>query len=113
MNAGVPSTLPACVCGRLRRRTGLPSTRRVCSGVGARPWPASRAEDLGQPPVHDLDLAEGADHDVGRLQVAVDDAVGVGVADRLADLLEHRQQPAAVVRRVRPLLRGARRGCGP
>ncbi len=30
-------------------------------------------QDLGQAPVHDLDLAEAAHHDVRRLQVAVDD----------------------------------------
>ena len=45
-----------------------------------------------------------ADHDVRRLQVAVDDPVGVGVGDRLADLLEHRHEPAAVGRRVGPVL---------
>jgi hypothetical protein len=61
-------------------------------------------EDLGQPPVHHLDLAEGADHHVGRLKVAVDDVVGVGVADGLANGLEDRQQPAAVGRCVGPLL---------
>ena len=64
---------------------------------------ASRArQHLGQPPVHDLHLAEAADHDVGRLQVAVDDVVGVGVRHRLADLLEDRHEPAAVGRRVGP-----------
>ena len=56
------------------------------------------AEDLGQPPIHDLDFAESADHDVGRLEVSVDDTVGVGVADRLAHGLEDGQQPAAVGR---------------
>ena len=34
-----------------------------------------------QPPVHDLDLAERADHDVRRLQVAVDHAARVGVGE--------------------------------
>ena len=68
---------------RRLRRTGL-----------VRDFPAG--QDLGQAPVHDLDLAEGADHDVGRLQVAVDDAPAVGEADRLADLLERLQQPRPV-----------------
>ena len=33
-------------------------------------------------PVHDVDLAELADHDVGGLQIAVDDAAAVGVRGR-------------------------------
>ncbi|MFO0745262.1 MAG: hypothetical protein U1F43_06220 [Myxococcota bacterium] len=37
----------------------------------------------GQAPVDDLDLAELADHQVGRLQVAVDDALRVRVGDGL------------------------------
>ena len=45
---------------------------------------------LGQPPVHHLHLAKGAHHHVVRLEVAVDDALGVGEADRLGDLLEIR-----------------------
>ena len=46
----------------------------------------------GDPPVHHLHVAVGADHDVPRLEVAVHDALGVGVADRLADLGERPQQ---------------------
>ncbi len=38
-----------------------------------------------QPPVHDQHLAEGADHDVGRRQVAVDDAAGVREGDGIGD----------------------------
>jgi hypothetical protein len=41
-------------------------------------------EGLGQAPVDDLGLAELADHDVSRLEIAVDDAVAMGVADRVA-----------------------------
>ena len=41
-------------------------------------------QDLGQAPVHHLDLAEAADHHVRRLQVAMDHAAGVGVGHRLA-----------------------------
>ncbi len=41
--------------------------------------------DLGEPPVHHVRLAELADHHVRRLQVAVGDALGVSVGDRLAD----------------------------
>ena len=58
--------------------------------------PAPR-EDLGQAPVDHLDLAERADHDVGRLQVAVDDASGVRIGHRLTDLLEHREEPPALL----------------
>ena len=49
---------------------------------------ASFLQDLGQAPVHHLDLAEAAHHDVRRLQVAVDHASSVGVGHRLADGLE-------------------------
>ncbi|MFO0799706.1 MAG: hypothetical protein U0804_19725 [Gemmataceae bacterium] len=62
--------------------------------------PAADAEHLGQPPVHHLHLAEGADHDVRGLEVAVDHVVGVGVPDGLAHRLEHGHEPAAVVGRV-------------
>jgi len=57
-------------------------------------------QHLGESPVHDLDLAEAADHDVARLEVAVEDPVGVRVGHRLADLLEHRQEAAAVGGRI-------------
>src|SRR5262249_13376533 len=50
----------------------------------------------GQPPVHELDFPEGTHHDVRGLQVPVDDLAGVGVGDRLADLGEDRDEPAAV-----------------
>ena len=50
---------------------GRPPTR---SPRPAGPLPRGPAQAAGQTPVHDLDLAEGAHHDVGRLQVAVDHA---------------------------------------
>ena len=61
-------------------------------------------EDLGQAPIHHLDLAEAAHHDVRRLQVAVDHAAGVRVRHRLADLLEDRQEAGQAVGRVRAAL---------
>ena len=61
---------------------------------------AAPRQDLGQAPVHHLDLAERADHHVRRLQVAVDHAPGVGIGHRLADLLEDRQEPRQVVGRA-------------
>ena len=101
------------VRGRPDHRAG-PRVARVGAGAhradAARVAPAPErlllvddaplVENLGQPPVHHLDLAEAADHHVRRLQVAVDDAPGVGVRHRLADLLEDREEPGPVVRRV-------------
>ena len=48
----------------------------------------SAAADFGKAPIHHLDFAKRADHHVGRFQVAVDHASGVGVGHRLADGLE-------------------------
>ena len=83
-------------------------------------WPASAssaappsAQDLGQAPVHHLDLAERADHDVRGLQVAVDHAAGVGIGHRLADLLEDREEPGQVVGRGSALGEERRPGSGP
>ena len=73
---------------------GLPSLQGDV-GVG---------QDLGEAPVHHLDLAEAADHHVRRLQVTVEDAPGVGIRDRLANLLEDPQEPRQVLRRIGPLL---------
>ena len=52
-------------------------------------------DHLGQAPVEHDHLAEAAEHDVFGLQVAVDHAARVGVADRLADLDERLQQLVA------------------
>jgi hypothetical protein len=57
---------------------------------------AAAREHLREAPVDHLHLAERADHDVRRLQVAVDHAARVRVAHRLADRLEDRDQPLAV-----------------
>ena len=56
---------------------------------GRRPAQVARvlpALGRGEAPVHDVGLAVLAHHDVGRLEVAVDDALGVGVGHGLADL---------------------------
>ena len=45
-------------------------------------------DHLGEPPVHDLHLAKSTDHYVVRLEVAMDDAAGVGVCKGQADILE-------------------------
>ena len=102
MYAGVPSTLPACDSSTVRaaphRRDHAHLGPRAGAG-GSSATPPS-FEHLGQAPVHHLDLAEAAHHDVRRLQVAVDHAPGVGVGHRLADLLEDGQEPRAGRARV-------------
>ena len=73
--------------------------------IGGLPIPdrlRSLRKVLGQSPVHDLDLAEGADHDVERFQVAVDHSLAVGVGDRLAHLLENLQELGLVLCGRRP-----------
>ena len=68
------------------------------------------ADRPGEAPVHDVDLAEGAEHDVVRLEVPVDDAARVGVADRLGGLVEERDHPVeAQPRLLRPAVG---RACG-
>jgi hypothetical protein len=62
-----------------------------------------RTQHLRQAPVHHLHFAERPHHHVRRLQVPVDDAPAVRVADRLADRFENPEQPAAI--RLRELLR--------
>ncbi len=58
---------------------------------------AAATQHLGQAPIHHLDFAKGADHHVGRFQVAVDHASGVGVGHRLTDGFEDRQQTRQAV----------------
>lgn len=56
---------------------------------GGPPAVAQRPRDRPrEPPVHHLGLAEGPDHDVGRLEVPVHEAAPVGVADGLAHVAE-------------------------
>ena len=55
-------------------RGGGAGRRRIVVGV---------VDRLGEPPVDHDGLAELADEDVGRLEIAVDHAAGVGVGDRL------------------------------
>ena len=52
-------------------------------------WGGVTCGDIfGEAPVHDEDLAEGADHDIFGFEVTMDHAFGVGVSDGIADLLE-------------------------
>ena len=75
--------------------------RRLLAGPGVVDDPPP-GQDLGQAPVHHLDLAKTANHDVRGLQIAVDHPPGVGIRHRLGDVLEDRQEPGQVGRRVRP-----------
>jgi hypothetical protein len=52
-------------------------------------------QDLGQAPVQHQHLAEGADHDVARLEVAVHHPAAVREGDRIADLEEGLHQLVA------------------
>jgi hypothetical protein len=61
-------------------------------GSGITVADASGSKDLREAPVHDLHLAEGAHHDVRRLEIAVNDVAAVGVGQGLSDLLEDAQQ---------------------
>ncbi len=54
-------------------------------------------EDAGQPPVDDDGLAEGPQHHVAGLEVAVHDAPLVGVGDRLTHRQDLREQPEPLV----------------
>ena len=90
MYAGVPTTEPASEC---------PSDASDRTVRTPRP-----PHHLGQAPIHHLQLAEGADHHVGRLQVAVDHPLAVGVGQRLAHLLEHLKEARQVAGRRVALL---------
>src|ERR1700722_10039458 len=60
----------------------------------------SRAFDLGDPKVEDFHLASWAEKDVGRLDVAVDDALGVCRLQRIGDLRRDVEQ----VRQIEPMM---------
>ena len=79
---------------RARQRLGRPAGRRrdqrrlrVLGRAGSR-----LTDRLGQAPVHHQGLAVLAQHDVARLQVAVQHPAAVGVRDRVADVEEAAQQ---------------------
>ena len=59
------------------------------------------AQHLRQPPVHDLDHPERPDHDVRRLEVAVNHPLAVRVGDGLANLEEDGEEVGQVGRSVR------------
>src|ERR1043165_3256522 len=54
-------------------------------GAGGRGLVGGGGEVFGQAPVDDDRLAEGADDDIGGLEVAVDDVAAVGVGDGVGD----------------------------
>ena len=76
---------------------GAHEERRADHQAGLRQLLGRFRGRLGQAEVHDLDRAVGGPHEVGRLEVAVDQPGGVGGRDALAGVdhrlrrLEHRQ----------------------
>ncbi len=74
--------------GRGGVRSGRARAGRLPRPLGIRP-----GEHLREAPVHHLDLAVAPDHDVLRLEIAVDDAALVGVVDGPADLDEDLEEP--------------------
>ena len=83
MYAAVPRIMPsACVIAWRRVSVGeLSSDRPRPAGRSSKPAPSLR-----EPEVEDLDGAVGSDLDVGRLEVAMDDALFVGCLQRVGDL---------------------------
>jgi len=84
---------------RLLRGGRRPGAVALGAGAGQRVG-AVVVEILGQAPVDDDDLAEVAHQHVGRLEVAVDDALGVRVGDRVDRRGDRRQQRQALLERL-------------
>ncbi|MEZ5302717.1 MAG: hypothetical protein R3F11_19080 [Verrucomicrobiales bacterium] len=72
---------------RIGGQTGVPELEADRGEVGG-------AGHLGDAPIHDVNFAEGADHDVRRLEVAVHDALAMGIGDRLAHPDQDAGRPA-------------------
>ena len=74
----------------------IATNQRLADGLGDRQTRSALVaslEETGDAPVDDVDLAVGADDEVLRLEVSVDDAAAVGVVDRAADLLHEPNAP--------------------
>ena len=83
-------------CSRACRSPTPASASRAVAAARATSAKSSRlADDLRDAPVEHVDLAEVAEHDVGRLEIAVDDAARVRELDREADVDERAQQALA------------------
>src|SRR6187551_2429526 len=84
MYSGVPITAPYCVCQALDVRTDVtvgraaPPLPSLLSARGnRRRLRGVRSQELGDAPIHHLHFAEIPDHDVGRLEISMDDGAGV------------------------------------
>ena len=102
--AGVDDLLGCHVARRAEQRVGarhvVRATGRAALDMLAgrlRTRAPDRRELLGEPPVEHVDLAVLAEDEIGRLEVAVDDALAVCVVDRTADPFERGEQMAAGV----------------
>ena len=82
------------------RRRSVPSSSASTSPASRRAL-ACRSSDARDAPVEHVDLAEVAEHDVRRLEIAMDDAARVRELDREADVDERAQAAAAAGRRLR------------
>ncbi len=82
---------------------------RVVAAVRERVRKRAARRRAGDAPVHHEDLAELADRDVVRLEIAVKDALAVRVRDRLADADEDVEHAAQRLGRGAGLARGVER----
>ena len=114
MSLAGPTGSPRACSGLMywRRAQNSPGRRHVLVRRARRlehPSPASvdvvRTEQLGQAPVHHQRLAVGAEHDVRRLQVAVNDPLIVSIGTVLQTVMNCWSNP----RNVRPRRPGSRR----
>ncbi len=94
-----PELRPAHVAARLGDQGAVVQRRRRRCGL-------SPTHALGQAPVDDQGLAVLAQHDVARLEVAMEHAAAVGVVDGVADVEEPAQE-LLVQRQSRPRATGA------
>ena len=88
------------VCGAARqsrdgRLEAWPRSRSTLAG-GLRTSSSRRRRSLREPPVEHVDLAEVAEHDVRRLEIAVEHAARVRERDREADAARTRRAACAL-----------------
>ena len=101
MYAAVPRITPAARAPCIDSVGEFAASRRCDAPV--------RVERLRETEIQHLDRAVGADLDVGRLQIAMDDALLVRGFERLGDLLRDRQRLVERNRALRDAIRERRR----
>ena len=103
MYDGVPIVVPCSVSPD--EATVEPGETRLGHPVVLRRDDVALADHLGQPPVDDQGLAVPPQHDVGRLQVAVEHPAAVRVVDRVANVEKPPEQLPELDAPRRPLAR--------